>query len=84
MLWPKRKIETNIASVIIIIIVILHIFTGCAGHYGSLRIDGDINRIFKGYQVLADYNYFHSGPKDRSSAIMGIHHDYTLQTTQWM
>jgi hypothetical protein len=83
MLWVKRKIETNITSVIILMIVTLSTFNGCASNYGSLRKNGDVNRIFKDYQVLADYNYYYSGPKGRPDAIMGIHRTYTLQTTQW-
>ena len=82
-LWIQRNIETNITSLIILIIVALYTFTGCAGNYGSLRKNGDVNRIFKGYQVLADYNYYYSGPQGRPDAIMGIHRTYTLQTTQW-
>jgi hypothetical protein len=82
-LWAKRKIETNIAYVIILVIVTLPTFTGCAGNYGSLRKNGEVNSIFKGYQVLADYNYYYSGPKGRPDAIMGIHREYRLQTTQW-
>jgi hypothetical protein len=79
----KRIIKTNIAPVIIIIIVTLHTFSGCAGNYGGLRKNGDVNRIFKSYQVLVDYNYYYNGPKGRPDAIMGIHRTYTLQTTQW-
>jgi hypothetical protein len=32
MLWAKRKIETNTVAKIILMMVTLYIFTGCAGN----------------------------------------------------
>lgn len=71
------------ARPLLLIILSLATLSGCAGIYGSLKKNGEVNLIFKSYQVLTDYTYYYSGPKGRPDAIMGIHRNYTLQTTQW-
>jgi hypothetical protein len=65
------------------LIVLLIILIGCAGNYGSLVRDYKANKIFKSYQILPGHRYYYSGPEGRPDAIMGIHPDYTLETTQW-
>jgi len=45
--------------------------------------DHEANDIFKSYQILPDHRYYYSGAEGRPDAIMGIHPDYTLETTQW-
>ncbi len=47
MLWSNRKIETNAAAKIILMVVTLYTFTGCAGNYGSLRKNGEKRRILR-------------------------------------
>ncbi|MHC4103784.1 MAG: hypothetical protein ACYSR9_02500, partial [Planctomycetota bacterium] len=66
-----------------IIIALLIILIGCAGNYGRLVRDYEANKIFKSYQILPGYRYYYIGPEGRPDAIMGIHPDYALETTQW-
>jgi hypothetical protein len=66
-----------------ILIVLVLILIGCAEDYGRLVRDHEVNEIFKSYQILRDHRYYFSGPEGRPDAIMGIHPDYTLETTQW-
>ena len=56
---------------------------GCGGTYGSLQRSDEVNQLFLSYHVLPDHNYFYAGPHGRPDAIMGIHEDYTLLSTQW-
>ena len=66
-----------------ILSVLLIIVIGCAENYGRLVRDGEANKIFNSYQILQGHRYYFSGPEGRPDAIMGIHPDYTLETTQW-
>ncbi len=59
------------------------IINGCAGDYGSLRKNAETNHIFKSYQILSDHNYYFAGPEGRPDAIMAIHQDYWLDSSQW-
>ncbi len=52
---------------------------GCAGNYGKLVRDQEVNTAFKKSRVLPDYNYYYSGPHDKPIAILGIHKDYSLK-----
>jgi len=63
--------------------MVLLIPLGCAGNYGRLMRNQEINEVFNTYRVLPDYRYYFSGPVGRPDAVMGIHRDYTLETTQW-
>jgi hypothetical protein len=83
LLGDKRKNKSNLKKALIFITISLMMFAGCTGNYGRLKKDKDINRIFTGYQILADCNYYYSGPKGRPDAIMAIYRPYTLQSTQW-
>jgi len=65
------------------IVVALLITLGCAGNYGRLVQNQEINKIFNTYRVLSDYRYYFSGPEGRPDAVMGILRDYTLESTQW-
>ena len=61
----------------------LIIGSGCSQNYGRLQRSEKIDKIFKTYQALPDHKYYYAGPGGRPDAIMGIHKDYTLETTQW-
>ena len=70
-------------SVLTIFFASLFVLVGCAENYGRLQRSEEIDKIFKTYRVLPDHNYYYVGPEGRPDAIMGIHSDYTLETTQW-
>lgn len=75
------KIKPGGASILILLLILI---IGCAGNYGRLVRDAETNKIFKSYQILPGHRYYYSGPEGRPDAIMGIHPEYTLETTQWM
>jgi len=70
-------------SVLTIFFASLFALAGCAENYGRLQRNEEVDKIFKTYRTLPDHNYYYTGPAGRPDAIMGIHNDYTLETTQW-
>ncbi len=79
--WEKYRLYR---SVLILFFISLIVLAGCAQNYGRLQRNEEVDKIFKTYQVLPDHKYYYSGPEGRPDAIMGIHKDYTLETTQWV
>ena len=67
----------------LILFVLIFALFACAGNYGRVQKNGQVNQIFTTYQVLNDYRYYISGPESRPEVILGVHQDYTLETTQW-
>jgi hypothetical protein len=67
----------------LVLFVLIFAFSACAGSYGRVQENGKVNQIFITYQVLDDHRYYFSGPENRPEAILGVHQDYTLETTQW-
>jgi len=67
----------------LILLVIIFALSACAGNYGRVQKSGKVDQIFKTYQVLDDYRYYISGRENLPEAILGVHQDYTLETTQW-
>jgi hypothetical protein len=51
--------------------------------YGSFKRSREVERIFEGYQILADHTYYTVGPDADPIAIMGIHRDHTLRSRLW-
>lgn len=74
------QVKRRSAAILIVLLIILF---GCAGNFGRLVRDAEANKLFKTYQILPGHRYYYSGPDGRPDAIMGIHPDYTLETTQW-
>jgi hypothetical protein len=68
---------------ITILMVIMIIFSGCAGNYGLIQRSREAGRSFESYQVFSDHNYYFSGPAAIPYAIIGIHQDYTLKSRLW-
>lgn len=79
-------IQNNYRRRIVIRVLIpaaLAAISGCAGNYGRLVLNQEINAVFNTYRVFADHRYYFSGPEGRPDAIMGIDRDYTLETSMW-
>jgi hypothetical protein len=76
----KRGLKITVLTMFFANIFLL---TGCAENYGRLQRSEEIDKIFKTYRVLPDHKYYYIGPTGRPDAIMGIHSDYKLVTTQW-
>jgi len=67
----------------LVLFVLIFALSACAENYGRVQKNGKIDQIFTTYQVLDDHRYYISGPESRPEAILGVHKDYTLETTQW-
>ncbi|MEA1947450.1 MAG: hypothetical protein U9N83_09140 [Thermodesulfobacteriota bacterium] len=67
----------------LVLFVLIFALSACAENYGRIQKNGQVNQIFTTYQVLDDHRYYISGPKSRPEVILGVHQDYTLETTQW-
>jgi hypothetical protein len=78
----KNRLRIKISAPIIFLASLI-ILVGCAENYGRLQRNEEVDIIFKTYRVLPDHKYYYTGPTGRPDAIMGIHSDYTLETTQW-
>lgn len=74
--------EMRIAMVILFFAAVT-VLAACSENYGRLQRSEEVDRIFKTYRVLPGHKYYYTGPAGRPDAIMGIHNDYTLETTQW-
>lgn len=70
-------------SVLPLFFVSLVVLGGCAQNHGRLQRSEKIDKIFKTYHVLPDHKYYYTGPGGRPDAIIAIHIDYTLETSQW-
>lgn len=85
--FGQELAEKNCAQVkygAIPLVMALLITLGCAGNYGRLMRDQEINEIFNTYRILPNYRYYFTGPEGRPDVVMGIHRDYTLESTQWI
>ena len=78
----KKKIIIKILLLTIMYLSFIFL-AGCAGSYGHLQRNEEVDKIFKTYRILPGHKYFYTGPAGRPDAIIGIHKDYTLETTQW-
>jgi len=76
----KRGLKITVLTMFFANIFVL---AGCAGNYGYLQRSEEVYNVFKTYRVLPDHKYYYTGPAGRPDAIIGIHSDYTLETTQW-
>lgn len=48
---------------------------GCAGHYGSIRWDNGVERLFSAAQVLPGHRYYTTGPDYAPDAILALRDD---------
>ncbi len=51
--------------------------------YGSIVPRSDVTKAFDSYQIDPDLNYYFSGSDVWPDAIIGVHKDYTLDSTFW-
>jgi hypothetical protein len=78
----KKKIIIKILLLTIMYLSFIFL-AGCAGSYGHLQRNEEVDKIFKTYRILPGHKYFYTGPAGRPDAIMGVHNEFTLETTQW-
>ncbi len=58
-------------------------FVACSGHYGRLKHDNEVTRLFRTNTVPEDYSYYYVGRENLPYAIIGIHPDYEHQSKLW-
>lgn len=75
--------KNRIPRVSMVVILILILFTGCAGKYGSYRRDPVVQQSFESHQVPADYNYFYYGVGNEPIVIFGIEKKYEMNSYMW-
>lgn len=63
--------------------VIFFALPGCAGNYGRIAKDNEVNQSFLNAEVKPDYNYYYTGPDGIPSAILRIREDYELVGDLW-
>lgn len=69
---------------LIMVVISAILVGGCAaGNYGKVTRSVEVDGIFRSGTLPAEYRYYYAGEKHRPPAILGIHNDYTLQSSSW-
>ena len=63
-------------------IFVLALITGCAGTYGSLKRDAEVQQAFEANQVPMDYKYYYYGDSE-PYVIFGIESKYEMNSRAW-
>ncbi len=63
-------------------IFVLALIGGCAGNYGSLKRDAEVQQAFESNQVPMDYKYYYYGDSE-PYAIFGIEPKYEMNSYMW-
>ena len=63
-------------------IFVLALITGCAGTYGSIKRDVEVQQAFESNQVPMDYKYYYYGDSE-PYAIFGIESKYEMNSRAW-
>jgi len=64
-------------------IIILSLFVGCSGKFGSYKRDAVVKQAFESNQVPAEYKYFYYGFDTRPYAIFGVETKYEIDSRMW-
>jgi hypothetical protein len=64
-------------------IIILSLFAGCSGKFGSYKRDAVVKQAFESNQVPAEYKYFYYGFDTRPYAIFGVETKYEMDSRMW-
>ena len=68
--------KKNLALIIIIMLAGMISIMGCNDLYGKIKINPDINKLYKERSGLPDYNYFYTGRSNLPDAVIGIEKKY--------
>ena len=53
-------------------------------NYGRINPNGEVTKVFEGYQINPEFRYYISGADLNPNALMGLHRDYRLDpSTLW-
>lgn len=72
-----------ITTISLLLIWMLIIFVGCDEQYGRIHSSLKVSQMFETYEVLDDYKYYFSGSDVKPDGIIGIHKNYTLDSSLW-
>jgi hypothetical protein len=72
-----------ITTISLLLIWMLIIFVGCGEKYGIIHSSLKVSQMFETHEVLDDYKYYFSGSNDKPRGIIGIHKNYTLDSSLW-
>lgn len=72
-----------ITTISLLLIWMLIIFAGCTEKYGRIHSSLKVSQMFETYVVLDDYKYYFSGSDVKPRGIIGIHKNYTLDSSLW-
>ena len=64
-------------------IIVLTLIAGCAGTYGSLKRDAEVQQAFESNQVPKEYKYYYYGFDTRPYVIFGIEPKYEMNSNMW-
>lgn len=82
-----NKIGSRMKSVLITGMGLMMVFfslTACTtANYGSLKRSADVTQLFETQKILPNHDYYFYGFERIPYAIIGIHHDYQLQSKSW-
>ena len=59
------------------------LIAGCAGNYGNLKRDTEVQQAFETNQVPMDYKYYYYGFDTRPYVIFGIEPEYEMNSKMW-
>ena len=64
-------------------IFVLALIAGCAGTYGSLKRDAEVQQAFESNQVPKEFKYYYYGFDTRPYVIFGIEPKYEMNSNMW-
>ncbi len=76
----KQFLNLPISTCILILVVL---FSGCAGQYGSLKRDPQVTTAFDTKTVDRSYQYFYYGRSNQPYIIVGIDPTYHMRSVMW-
>jgi len=75
--------KKNLALIIIIMLAGMVSIMGCNDLYGKIKINPDINKLYKDRSGLPDYDYFYTGRSNLPDAVIGIDKKYQFNARLW-
>jgi hypothetical protein len=79
----KKKISMLNIFASVIMAIMMTVFTGCFGSYGTVQRDPELTKAIKSIPVIDGYKYYYYGDKDRPYAIAGIEPQYEIRSRLW-
>jgi hypothetical protein len=91
--WKNRKIRDSridrdkhglfVASSLVLTLLVIALFAGCAFTRSHFRPSSDVSRQFENGEIASGYRYYVSVPESKPLAIVAIRADYHMQSEHW-